>query len=190
MFDGVEPVNAESELSEMLAVTPTIPHSSNGAACHRTIPPKPLNDRLSLALVVTALRCGLVPAKLNVIAPTCAAGESEFIGPSEAGAARAVGVAPKVLSRANIMTIGELALPWPPISISCTSRPLAAFTAPMNIAVLFAIAVVSAVAVGDQTGTWKVRFAIEVLLYGMSNFGGLPRGFPERAKSTFFSNGV
>jgi len=65
----VEPVKLDSELSEIEAVTPTIPHSSNGAACHRTIPPKPLKVRFSLAEVVVALRCGAVPAKLNVIEP-------------------------------------------------------------------------------------------------------------------------
>src|SRR6266576_250288 len=116
-FEGVEPVKLDRLDSEILAVTPAIPHSSNGAACQRTSPPKPLNERFSLALVVTALRCGAVPAKLKVIEPDCAACPKVCIGPSEHGAASAVGVAPRVLSRANIIIIGLEAEPCPPISI-------------------------------------------------------------------------
>src|SRR5262245_42307907 len=166
MFAGVEPVNDDSEDSDTLAVTPTMPHSSNGADCHLTIPPKPLKLKFNLAEVVVAERCGDVPAKLNVNVPVAPAWPSVCIGPSEFGAASAVKVAPKVESRANIMIIGELAEPWPPISISCTSRPDVALVAPIAMNVLLARAVVSAVAVGDHTGAWKTRFPIGYLLWG------------------------
>src|SRR5262245_41253311 len=92
IFEGVEPVKLESELSEIEAVTPTMPHSSNGAACHRTMPPKPLNVRFNLADVVVALRWGDVPAKFPVIEPDCAVCPRVCIGPSLFGAAKAVGV--------------------------------------------------------------------------------------------------
>src|SRR5262247_1697591 len=115
IFVGDEPVNELSDDSETLAVTPTMPHSSNGAACHLTMQPKPLNDKFNRADVVVAERCGDVPAKLNVSVPVAPAWPSVCIGPSEFGAASAVNVAPSVLSRANIMIIGELAEPCPPI---------------------------------------------------------------------------
>ena len=133
MFAAVDPVKLESELSEIFTETPTIPHSSNGAACHRTIPPKALKVRLSLAEVVVADLCGGVLAKLLVIEDTCAAGASVCIGPSEFGAASAVGVAERVESRANIMIKGLDDDTCPPISISCTIRPLDALMAPMHM---------------------------------------------------------
>src|SRR5262245_51219367 len=174
IFAGVEPVNDDSEDSDTLAVTPAMPHSSNGAACHLTMPPNPLNERLSRADVVVAERCGDVPAKLNVSVPVAPAWPSVCIGPSLFGAASAVNVAPSVESRANIMIIGALAEPCPPISISCTSRPDVALVAPIAMNVLFANAVVSAVAAGDHTGAWKTRFPM-CTSYGVS-IGGVPRG--------------
>src|ERR1700751_86726 len=76
---------------------PTCVHCWVGAAFHRMMPPKAFRPRLRAATVAAAEGKGpLVAAKYGITVEARAVAET-FRGPSVAGTAIAVGVAPKVL---------------------------------------------------------------------------------------------
>src|SRR5271154_2911128 len=98
-------VDAESVDSDTDTVWPTIHQASDrSAGFHRAMPPRAFIESIRRGEVVNAERDGPVVAAVkgsgNVPGATF---KDPAIGPSEAGAASAVGVAPSVESRANTL---------------------------------------------------------------------------------------
>src|SRR5262245_32740320 len=124
----VPPVKALRVLSAagaLAVLAPQIHHSSPGAACQRTIPPKAFRFSSSLASVTVEALCGPVAADVYAVEALDRAELSGFMNPSLLGAAKAVGVVPNVDDLASCMSVGELVPARPEMNTSCTCNRVA-----------------------------------------------------------------